>query len=71
MVSVVLRISTMAPVLVCTKALLPACLPTCGLGVMARPRSILTGFKLVHSFQVEPNSYTELILDFDAMNSII
>jgi PIN domain nuclease of toxin-antitoxin system len=38
---------------------------------MARPRPILTGIKLVHSFQVEPNSYTELILDFDAMNSIV
>ncbi len=35
------------------------------------PSGFNTGIKLVHSFQVEPNSYTELILDFDAMRSIV
>ena len=35
------------------------------------PSGFKTGIKLVHSFQVESNSYTELILDFDAMRSIV
>ena len=35
------------------------------------PNGLNTGIKLVHTFEVEPNSYTELILDFDAMRSIV
>ena len=35
------------------------------------PSGFNSGIKLVHPFEVEPNSYTELILDFDAMRSIV
>jgi hypothetical protein len=35
------------------------------------PSGFNTGIKLVHHFVVEPNSFTELILDFDAMRSIV
>jgi hypothetical protein len=35
------------------------------------PSGFKTGIKIVHSFVVEPNSFTELILDFDVRRSIV
>jgi hypothetical protein len=35
------------------------------------PSGFNSGIKLIHPFEVESDSYTELILDFDAMSSIV
>jgi hypothetical protein len=35
------------------------------------PSGLQTGIKLVHHFNVEPDSYTELLLDFDACRSVV